>query len=1025
MQAKIANKAKAVVRKVVDEGKKFGAGLKHDFDSAKEFTVSKSKKASTASKAKAVDTSKKLPRSLREAAQKAKKTTSGSKKDKLDAKTKRLAALPSSPVKRFFYRLHPKQLKAYWFSRSGLIMLLRIGAVGLLFLLGVFLWFSKDIPTQEEINARRKAAATKFYDRTGETLLFEVYGDVNRTIVERDRISDNMRHATIAIEDKDFYNHGAFSVSGILRSVFYKLTGRTNNLQGGSTITQQYVKNAVLSPERSLTRKIKELIVSVRIEQLYTKDEILTFYLNEIPYGAQEYGVEAAANSFFDKSASDLTIDEAALLASVPQAPSFYSPYGNNLGILVDRQHTTINAMHEQGYITAEERDAALATDTLAKINDERSLYRNIKAPHFVLWVQEQLEKQYGTQTVLEGGLVVITTLDMDKQEIAEEAIKNGMPEVVRRNGDNAALTAADVDTSQVLAMVGSRDFNYPKYGSFNAALAGRQPGSSFKPYVYSELFKSGKWGPGSVVYDVVTDFGGGYKPTNFNKVSSGAMPIRRALAESKNVPAVKALYMAGVDNSIAQAKRMGITTLNAPAGTYGLSLVLGAGEVRLADHVNGYATFARGGIFKEQVTVLKVSDQQGKVLEEWTPTEGESVLDEEIAYLITDVLSDSRARTATYGTNQSHIDVAGLTHAVKTGTTDLARDGWMMGYSTDIAAGVWVGNHDNVPMRSTTSRQTGPIFTEFMRRVHEGRKDEEFKRPEGIKSVKLDSLTGKVPNEATKSTHTDIFPSFYKAPKADDANKVVLDSVSKKLATKCTPERAKEEVLSNGIDAEIPRDDPAYSRWLGAIKARYPTAGTGGTTTEKDDVHDCSDKKPEISLDATHLFGSTYRLEAEVTEKDFDVTTVNFLADGQIVSSQAISGSGTYSYTHTLSSTGAHTFAADVIDKVLYDNRASVNVNPTQLTNSNDNGFTLVAPANNSSAGFPVGLDWDAHSQANKYEVWLKKPGGTFTLLNTTSSTSTNCLGNCSDNGSYQWYVKALFDDYVIQQTKQFNFTR
>ncbi|MEX0934606.1 MAG: transglycosylase domain-containing protein, partial [Candidatus Saccharimonadales bacterium] len=396
--------------------------------------------------------------------------------------------------RRWVWYMNPRRFKDWWFSKPGAMAALRIsGAIAgvlLLFIVGLFLYFAKDLPSPGQINARALEQTTRFYDRTGEHVLYEVYGDQNRTYIDLEDISENVINATIAIEDRNFYSQGAFSSLGILRAAIYNVLGVSNGLQGGSTITQQYVKNALLTPEQTFSRKVKELILSMQIEQLYNKDDILELYLNEIGYGAQAYGAQAASQMYFSKDASDITLDEAALLAALPQAPTYYSPYGQNIEALEWRMDAVLDLMVDQGYITEEEAEEAKEEDTLAKVNATPESFRNIKAPHFVIRAQQQLEERYGPQTVLQGGLEIITTIDMDLQEKADKAVSDGIVHVNNGGGNNAALVASDPNTGQVLAMVGSHNFNQPGYGAFNAATAQRQPGSSFKPYVYALGFE-------------------------------------------------------------------------------------------------------------------------------------------------------------------------------------------------------------------------------------------------------------------------------------------------------------------------------------------------------------------------------------------------------------------------------------------------------------------------------------------------------------------------------------------------------
>lgn len=831
---------------------------------------------------------------------------------------------PDTWWRRWLWYGNPKRFLDWWFTKPGALAALRISGVmfglAILAVAGLFLYFAKDLPSPGQINAQTLEQTTRFYDRTGKTLLYEVFGDENRTFVPLDDMGPHIGEATIAIEDRNFYRQGAFSSLGIIRATINNVLNRGDNLQGGSTITQQYVKNALLTNEQTVTRKIKELILSIQIEQLYDKDDILELYLNEIGYGAQAYGVEAASKMFFSKEASELTLDEAAMLAALPQAPTFYSPYGKNREDLLERMHAVLDLMVQQGYITREEAEEAKETDTLSNINDSPHAYRDIKAPHFVLMAQEQLEERYGPQEVTQGGLEVITTLDLKKQRAAEKAVKNGIGAVESAGGNNASLVANNPDNGQVLAMVGSRNFNHPGFGAYNAATAHRQPGSSFKPYVYSMGFETKDWGPGSIMYDVRTDFGN-YAPNNFDNSFRGNMTVRSALAESRNIPAVKMLYIVGLQAVLDRAEELGITTLG-DASNYGLSLVLGSGEVRLDQHVNGYSTFANGGIHHDQTIILKVTDPKGVVLEEWKEKKGERVMDEQIAYLISDILSDDNARAPTFGYNNANLAVPGHTVAIKTGTTDDQKDGWMMGYTRSLTVGVWAGHNQNEPMHVATSNATGPIFTNFMKAALNGKENQPFKRPNGIKSVTLDRFSGDLASDNSKSTVTDIFPSHYEPTQGQGIETVTIDTISGKRATECTPDRAKEEVTSYGLSAEIPRDDPAFPRWNPPVVALAKSLGLGSggsVPEEKSTVHKCDDEKPRVTIRAEEpdFDEGDIEVSVTVTRGRFKIKTVEVSYNGQVI--KRYNKDGEFDFTYKASNSGSYKFEALVIDEGLY----------------------------------------------------------------------------------------------------------
>lgn len=943
-----ANKSGQAGSKIGAKSKQAGAKATAKTKRAGSGATRKTKKSDTKAASKTTSASK---RKSAKASTKSKR--SAAKKRKKNFKGKAAGGPPDVWWRRWIWYTNPKRFVDWWFSKPGMFAALKIAgvaaAVMAVFIIGLFMYFARDLPNPGEINALGSEQTTKFYDRTGEVVLYEVFGDKNRTFVEIDQMSDHVKNATIAMENQNFYKQGTgISTIGILRAATYNVLNiKEGSFQGGSTITQQYVKNALLTPERTVSRKAKEVILSIQIEQLYSKDEILELYMNEIPYGAQAYGVQAASQMYFSKDADQLDLDEAAMLAALPQAPSFYSPYGENTDALNARIDTILELMAEQGYISEEESQEAIESDTLAKVNDTPDAYRNIKAPHFVLSVQQQLEEKYGTKKVMQGGLEVITTIDMGKQKKAEKAVKNGMGAVKSGGGNNAALVASNPKNGQVLAMVGSRGFDHPGFGSYNAATANRQPGSSFKPYVYAQSFESTKnWGAGSIMYDVKTDFGN-YTPNNFDNSYRGNMTVRSALAESRNIPAVKMLYITGIEQTLKTVKDMGISTLVDPS-RYGLSLVLGAGEIQLDEHVNGYETFANGGVNHEQVKILKVTNPEGEVLQEWKKSEAESerIFDKQVAYMISDILSDDGARAPTFGHNNPNLSVPGHTVAIKTGTTDDQKDGWMMGYTQDLVAGVWTGHNDNEPMHVATSNMTGPIFTGFMKSALKGNENKPFQRPEGIKHVQLDKRTGNVASDDSKETVTDIFPSWYEPSKEGAVETAVIDKISGDLATRCTPERAKKKISSQGIEPEIPSDDPAYHRWNPPVQAladRLGMSSGGDIPDKKSDTHrdssgNCTDG-PGITSFTGEEDGSNINITVEVNEGDHRVDEVILYYNGKKIHSFNRKGKQVYEYPYEHNGPGKYEFRAEVVDEVLYDHSKSATFEVEEETGSGSPG--------------------------------------------------------------------------------------
>lgn len=627
---------------------------------------------------------------------------------------------------------------------------------------------SRNLPNPDQLIEREIAQSTVIYDRTGENILYEFHGEEKRTLVKIDTLPDYVKQATISIEDKNFYKHGGFSIWAMARTVVTNII--YNRRAGGSTLTQQFVKNALLSSEKKYSRKIKEILIAQKIEKKFSKDEILQMYLNEIPYGSNAYGIEAASQKYFGKQAKDLNLAEAALLAALPQAPSRYSPYGANKDLLIGRQQYILDLMEEQGYINNEEKEQAKSFELVFK-NPET----NITAPHFIMYIKEILSEKYGEKTLEQGGLKIYTTIDLPKQKFAEEAIKNRVDENASRyNANNAALVAIDPKNGQILAMVGSKDyFNDDIDGQVNVAIRDRQPGSSLKPLVYATLFTKG-YNPNTILYDVVTNFsasGKAYEPRNYNNQENGPVSIRKALAGSLNIPAVKAIYLAGVNNVINLAKEAGYTTLTDP-DRYGLSLVLGGAEVKLLEHVNAYSIFAREGEINPVSGILKVEDKDGNVLEEFKENK-RRVLDANVARMINSILSDNSARSFIFG-EKNNLVISGRTVAAKTGTTNDFKDAWTVGYTPSLVAGVWVGNNDSKEMKTGADGSViaAPIWNEFMRKSLEGSPQESFKEPEIAKTGK-----GMIDGELIGKT-------------------VKINKETKTIATEDTPEELIEEVF-------------------------------------------------------------------------------------------------------------------------------------------------------------------------------------------------------------------------------------
>ncbi len=689
-----------------------------------------------------------------------------------------------------------------------LVALVILAALGLLSAFIMVAWISRDLPNPNQLIDRQVAQSTKIYDRSGEHILYEIHGEEKRTLINLDEIPENVKHATIAIEDKNFYKHGGFSIWAMFRTMITNII--YNRRAGGSTLTQQFVKNAILSSEKSYVRKIKEIILAQRIEKKFSKDEVLQMYLNEIPYGSNAYGVEAASQKFFGKSVREVNLAEAALLAALPQSPSRYSPYGPNKDLLLGRKDYILDVMAEQNYISEAERDAAKSFE----LKFERA-ETNITAPHFVMMVKDILAEKYGETEVEQGGLKIYTTIDWEKQKFAEEIIKEKTENYQEKyNADNAALVAVDPKTGQILVMVGSRDyFNEEIDGQVNVANRPRQPGSSMKPIVYAALFEQG-YTPDTKLYDVVTNFSTNsaepYIPHNYNGKEYGPVSIRQALAGSLNIPAVKAIYLAGINQVLNLTENLGYTTLN-DRSRYGLALVLGGGEIKMMEHVNAYSAFAREGKVNKIALILKIEDKDGKILEEYKQEESRA-LTTETAQKINSILSDNNARSFIFG-EKNWLVLGNRPVAAKTGTTNDYKDAWTIGYTPSLVAGVWVGNTDNSKMGTGAdgSVVAAPIWNEFMKRALGDGPVETFKPWSGEKTGKA-AIDGEL----------------------NYSKKVIIDVSTGLPAGTDTPEELKNEVeifnhhsILYYVNREDPfgpepgadSNDPQFNLWESAVK--------------------------------------------------------------------------------------------------------------------------------------------------------------------------------------------------------------
>ncbi len=653
----------------------------------------------------------------------------------------------------------------------------------------------KDLPPVSDLSARKQILTTKILDRNGQ-LLYRIYKDENRTLVPLSHIPPDLIHATIAIEDKSFYSHRGISLRGIIRAAYATLTGK--RLEGGSTITQQLVKNTLLTPERTFKRKIREVLLAFLVEGTYSKDEILGMYFNEVAYGGSTYGAEEAAQKYFGKSVSQLSLAECAFLAGLPEAPTVYSPFGATPDLAYARQHDVLRRMVEDGYITE---------DMAKKAREEKLTFKpdttDIKAPHFVMYIRSLLVKEYGEELVNQGGLEVKTTLDLPTQDKAQEIVTKEVNDLQRLRISNGAAMITNPGTGEVLAMVGSKNyFDFAHDGEVNVALRPRQPGSSIKPITYALAFSKGQ-NPYSTVLDEPVTFNTPgsppYSPKNYDGKFHGNVTLREALASSFNIPAVKTLASVGISNMIDQAELMGISTWK-DRSRFGLSLTLGSGEVLMYDMMQVYGTFANYGDTVQLNPILEVKNSRGEILYhnscaiEHTDCPSERTLDPKVAYEITDTLSDNNARTPAFGPH-SVLYIPNQQVAVKTGTTNNLKDNWAIGYTKDRVVATWVGNNDGTPMSYVASGITGasPIWNKIMLTQLDDKSPSAFLPPTGFNKVRICVKTGTLPCAGCPNVQEELFtpgtePKFACDPAAfhpksevsigDATNSRILDGV-------------------------------------------------------------------------------------------------------------------------------------------------------------------------------------------------------------------------------------------------------
>lgn len=844
------------------------------------------------------------------------KNTKDAKKTDNKHKAQELADLPKHPVKRFLYRMHPKRVAKFVFSKKGAFLFLKIFlvmvAIGGLSLTMLYLHYRKEVNNlrPEEVAKRIQTSVNRYVDRNGK-LLWEDKGDGNyKLVVKQEEISDYIKKATVAIEDRDFYKHKGVSLSGIARAVVNNLRG--GSVQGGSTLTQQLIKQAFFAEEaqergiKGIPRKIKEMILAVELERLFSKDQILTMYLNESPYGGRRNGVESGAQTYFGKHAKDVTLAEAALLAAIPNNPARYNPYwvaGHKA--LIARQHKVLHDMVETGAITQAEADEAKKVAILDTLKPESSQWKDIKAPHFVLEAKREAEEKLGVKVLGKGGLTIKTTLDLDAQAEAEAAVAAGSKLSAGVGADNLAMSSVDVETGQIIAMVGSVDFFKPGYGQRNAAVSKLEPGSSIKPIAdIAPLFMKREglnYGPGSILRDedirniYCINAPASCNVQNYTRRTYGDVTIRQSLANSLNRPLIKAMHIVGVDQAIDIARRLGDKSYCQGNSYIGLSSAIGGGcTLKLTEHTNAYASLARGGAYLPLSYLIEITDNNKNQLYLWKKAQPDQVIDPQSAYMVTDILADAASRNLVFGSMGYSYGfvVPGVWTASKTGTTDngagRAKDSWMMSYSNKIATGVWSGNHDGAPLTSDSNHVVRRVIHNYMEGVHKNvyakqgkwKSGDKIAQPAGLKHM---SFMGK----------TDLWPSWFNPDSAGKKERLMFDKISKKKATECTPELAR---IEQDVWTVI---DPVS-------KKETKFALDGYNPNENDDVHQCSDTQPQVdSMRSTRVKDKEYSLEINLKPGKHPLSKVIVVTEGKTIYDSAPTGN-TVTVKHTFATSRA-----------------------------------------------------------------------------------------------------------------------
>ena len=839
-----------------------------------------------------------------------------------------------------------KRRKALVFLTYFSSLALTAIVVGVFVVFVTLIAFSRNLPNPNALLERSAELSTKITDRNGESI-YEVYGEKHRVLVQLDQISPDLMNATLAVEDSNFYSHQGVSLRGMVRATLNTFTGQ--GLQGGSTLTQQVVKNALLSQERTVTRKLKELILAWQLENRYSKDEILQMYLNESPYGGQNYGVFTAARAYFNKAPNELTVAESAYIAGLPQSPSRYSPFSADQSVGLERKNYVLYLMNVRGWLDKEGNRHYLSDEDYQAALDEEMEFEaapgSFKAPHFVFYVIEELRKMYGEEVMEQMGLEVRTSLDLEFQEAAEQIVKEEVDGAAGLNVGNGSLVALDPQTGQIIAMVGSKDYfaepapegctpGITGEGScvfdpnVNVTLASRQPGSSIKPITYATLFSQG-YTASTPILDVPTVFRGAdggkdYNPANYDGLFRGPMSARKSLANSLNIPAVKVVSVVGVESMMKQAQKMGITTLT-DTKRFGPAITLGGGETKLLEMTGAFGVFASGGLYREPTPFFEIKDPHGKVLYEYRDSGGQRALSEGVAFLISDILSDDGARSEVFGFG-SLLNISGQQVSVKTGTTDDKRDNYAIGFTKEIVIGTWVGNSNNDEMANVASGISGatPIWRRAMLDFIKDKEPNRFDPPEGLKKVTIDELTGMLPYEDFKTRAEWFVLGTEPTSVSDWYKRLEICEIDGRLANdECKDADETDTEVYIDIQALKPDWQMDADAWISenysGESQYFPPRMTSDLEFDGDDVE--KDRDPKVAIvnfrdgDRAPL---GFRLKVEVSSAN-DIDRVEIFLDGNKVTDDESDPYG-YNFEFTPAQSGeTHVFRAKAVDE---DNR-------------------------------------------------------------------------------------------------------